>query len=136
MKKLSFGLALIVILSVMLCSCGNSGNTGGLYWIPVILLIGFAISFVKLLMSHNSGSEYLVNSPGDPMDGKWVTLDKKIWSKGLVFFSVVFFLCAVGSYFWIRSDYRPAKPSDQKNWEKQKAKGYAQTGTVYYMDHC
>lgn len=100
-------------------------NTGGLYWIPLVLLLASIFCGYRLYKSYQSGGQRLIDSPGSPDDGKWVDTGTKVLSKGLVFFTSAFLILAVVIFFMIKSDYRAARPSDKTKWEKQKAKGYA-----------
>jgi len=95
-------------------------STGGLILIPIASILLAAFGGYKIYQGYKSGIVRQEQDKSSPNWGKNVTVPGKTVDKWWLYFTIIFFLLAIASYWKIHSDYRGAKPSDEKHWQKQK----------------
>jgi len=96
--------------------------TGGLIWIPIAFFLLTLFGAYKIYKGYKSGTVRQEQDKNSSNWGKNVVVPGKSIDKWWLWFTIFFFLAAIGSYFKIHSDYRKSKPNDEKRWEKQKEK--------------
>jgi hypothetical protein len=75
---------------------------GGLWIIPLVLLLGSLWSFYRGYTQWKSGSGGWVTQPNGTK--KWVESDEKVnfWSIGATVFGIILLLAAIGSFVWMQ----------------------------------